>query len=440
MRIVRLSRASPIPPPTGPLKKPLSAPPQPPESKLSRTLALLTAVLLPPLLALTLTLTLLPLLLPTVEHTSLSFFSVEPIGHARELGVVALNGSSNAAIDEGESGVEGDKDDRSIGGRQSETGDNVAEAFEELDDFDDEETIDIVENGSTMEWMGKDGPKIYVGALQICSKNQSHPKAYCTSSSLAESHTGLLPPSLARSLLALPTSPRTPILLLVSAILSIIATFVFLAGLIPWDCSPTINSLRRKLPLKSEPHRSYADAEAGSIRKGPGSPLTLRDSKSCIKQRRPHGAFFCLIVVALGLATGALIELKDVHDAKEAWNDEDARAVGMVFQLGALTYILPCLPLCLILILIVASSSMIHTLYSSIFHKCPADQDFPLVSARPVIKISPPAEGPLTNGSADTPIDNPTPEALPLSVPVEQTHSAEGQGRRNTFGTGQPEK
>ncbi|WVF71228.1 hypothetical protein IAT40_006028 [Kwoniella sp. CBS 6097] len=449
MRIVRLSRASPIPPDAGPLKTPLSAPPhQPPQPISSQTLNLLTTILLPPLLGLALTLTLLPLLLPTVNHTSLSFFSVEPIGHAREVGVVALNGSTGYK----ETAMMEDQreEKREMENRQSDVVGHVEYAVDELhqdrneteDHDDDDGKGGTVENGSTLEWLGKDGPRIYVGALQICSKNQSHPKVYCTSSSQTGSHTGSLPFSLAQSLMTLPTSPRTPILLLVSAILSVIATFIFSAGLIPWTCSPTINFLGRKPPLKPDPHSTYPDAEhiidleAASTSKLPGSPSGQGqgqgDKRPLMVKGRPHGAFFCLIVAALGLACGALIELKDVHEVRSYWDEEDARAVGLVFKLGALTYILPFLPLSLIVILLVAASSTIHNLFSSFFHRCPADQEFPLVSAGPVIKISPPADGPVGNGWAEIPIANTAPGGMIVSK--KDADEDEGEERRNTFG------
>ncbi|OCF38532.1 hypothetical protein I317_07688 [Kwoniella heveanensis CBS 569] len=438
MRIVRLSRASHIPPPpTVPVKTPLFAPPQLPGSKISRALHILTTVLLPPLLALALTLTLLPLLLPTVDHTSLSFFNVVPIGHARDLGIVALNGSSTSALTEAIEGVsarETAKAKRAIEGQQSginHTNHSVGklDTIGNGDEATDEgEKVDIVENGSTMEWLGKDGPRIHVGALQICSQNYSHPHVYCTSSSQAGSHTGSLPPALAKSLMILPTSPRTPILLLVSAILSVIATFVFLAGLIPWSCSPNIDFPRRKPPLTPEPHRTYpesdVDVETGSATKNPLSPAYDTDRRPWIRPGRPHGAFFCLIIAALGLASGALIELKDVHEAKDAWDEDNARAVGLVFELGALTY---------------TASSTIHNFFSYLLHKCPADQDMPLVSARPVIKISPPADGPVGNGWAETPTTNPAPAPSTLSSPggvrASEADDGENAERRNTFGT-----
>lgn len=52
----------------------------------------------------------------------------------------------------------------------------------------------------------------------------------------------------------------------------------------------------------------------------------------------PHLAFFCLMLVALGLTAGAMIQLHDVHRAQAAWDNADAEEVGLEFKLGVLTY------------------------------------------------------------------------------------------------------
>lgn len=179
----------------------------------------------------------------------------------------------------------------------------------------------------------------------------------CTSSGEAAYHAAFLPLSLGKALIVLPPSPFSPILLLLSGILTLISVLIFIVGLISWHL-PRLALLRQKSHLEAVPHRPDYPRDIDSVR-----PLVHEDGaddkgKSVASFKwgnGPHPAFFCTVLSALGVAGGAMMELRDVSKAREQWDDIQAWEVGLEFRLGTLTYLLPLLPICLFLVLVIGS-------------------------------------------------------------------------------------
>ncbi|WVN91043.1 uncharacterized protein L203_106290 [Cryptococcus depauperatus CBS 7841] len=306
-----------------------------------RWVVLLTRCVLPPLLFVTLAFTLFPLLLPTIKHHGMTFFTIQPSGQQQQLipfsklpVPVKISAHEHAPVH----------------------ADEIKEA--------------IVQSGNvTLErWLGLEGPSIYVGALQICSKISPNDSITCTSSSKAAYHAAFLPLSLGMTLFALPTAPSCPILLLVSGILSLLASIVFLLGLITWRLPFSINILRRKPRLEAAPHMPNYPGDSDSVRHLVYDEEEGKEKKGIVRVKwgsGPHPAFFCLILAALGVGGGAMIELSEVSKAYGDWDDIQAGEVGLVFQIGSLSYLLPFLPVCLILIIIVGSIPFLWTFFLS---------------------------------------------------------------------------
>ncbi|ADV21633.1 hypothetical protein I305_03326 [Cryptococcus gattii E566] len=310
---------------------------------------LLTKCLLPPLLVFALIITLISLLLPTVEHHGTTFYSIQPVGYARKVTIgslpisststslSALSGSALAAIGDIEQKLEG-----------TSIGNNVVNTMKV-----------IVQSGNvTLEkWLGIDGPSIFVGALKICSRMNANEPIVCTSSRETAYHAGLLPLSLGMVLTALPSSLSSPILLLVSGILSLISSLILIASLISWHL-PRPPLSRRKSQVEAVPHRPDYSTDSDSVR-----PLIYEEradavGKSVVRVKwgnGPHPAFFCTVLSALGVAGGAMMELGDVSKAREQWDNIQAGEVGLEFRLGTLTYLLPLLPVSLFLVLVIGS-------------------------------------------------------------------------------------
>ncbi|OCF74361.1 hypothetical protein I204_04732 [Kwoniella mangroviensis CBS 8886] len=263
------------------------------------------------------------------------------------------------------------------------------------------------------------GPSIYVGILQICSKFNTEAEVNCTSSSQAEYHSSFLPEPLRPTLLSLPLSPPTPILLLVSAILLFLTTAVFIAGLIPWKCSVSFDCLHRKPPLPADPHWScfrspyqktdgYTDSSENLVQ---SSKSRGNGRGTMIRRERPHLAFFTLVCIALGLTAGSLVQLHIVRRAQDVWGNQEGMEVGMVWEMGVLTYLLPILPICLILTLFLAGLPCIYTYLKNTFRNCPADHDndgddYPVPDSTTDTEIK---LGELGRRWDQTPIINPSP-------------------------------
>ncbi|WWD03253.1 hypothetical protein V865_001304 [Kwoniella europaea PYCC6329] len=429
MRIIRLSRAPPIPPPlhpstTAPLKSAFSSSTSvyphrytptsttKEEARKSYLFTVISTFLLATLLAISLTLTLLPLLLPSIHFQSLAYFTIRPTGVEKGPKAVAIN-----LNDIGGTNVTG-----------IETRDEVSDGL-----------VRVAESAGGNEWLGVDGPSIYVGVLQICSRSGSEAEVNCTSSSQADYHSSLLPLTLRPTLLSLHLSPPTPILLLISAILLFLATAVFLAGLIPWKCSVSFNFLHRKPPLPADPHWSRSHVRTPYQRtdaRTDSSENLVQSNKSrgysngrMIKRERPHLAFFTLILIALGLTAGSLVQLRIVRRAQNRWDSQEAMKVGMIWELGVLTYLLPILPICLILVLLLAASPCIYTYLKETFHTCPADHDIddddPIIITNTGNKVD--NVGKRWN---QTPIINPSPVYIPETYDLPQVRM---ESKRSTM-------
>lgn len=141
-------------------------------------------------------------------------------------------------------------------------------------------------------------------------------------------------------LTALPSSLSSPILLLVSGILSLISSLILIASLISWNL-PRPSLSRRKFQVEAAPHRPDYPTDSDSVR-----PLIYDERaddarKSVVRVKwgnGPHPAFFCTVLSALGVAGGAMMELRDVSKAREQWDNIQAGEVGLEFRLGTLTY------------------------------------------------------------------------------------------------------
>ncbi|WVQ73963.1 hypothetical protein IAR50_003544 [Cryptococcus sp. DSM 104548] len=354
MRIVRLSRTSrPSTPRVSvhlPSIKQERATLPPPMVVLS------TKCLLPPLLILTLVLTLIPLLLPTMEYHGTAFFTIQPTGDPQD----AASAGSLPATSE--------TSPLASASASAAVQDAVADVTAASTQDSTEIENDFVQaaNLTLQQWLGLEGPSIFAGALQICSRVSPNESIECTSSSQAADHAALLPLSLGEALFALPTSPSTPILLLVSGILSLLATAVFISGLVTWRL-PRIPFIARKRPLEASPHRPDYPGDTDSVRN-----LIREDpedeKKELIKVKwgsGPHPAFFCLVLAACGVGGGATLEVRDVARAWRAWDNVQGAEVGLEFVVGPLTFLLPFLPLCHILVIVVGSAPILWTLLAS---------------------------------------------------------------------------
>lgn len=159
-------------------------------------------------------------------------------------------------------------------------------------------------------------------------------------------------------LTALPSSLSSPILLLISGILSLISSLIFIASLISWHVPRRPPLSRRKSHVEAAPHRPDYPTDSDSVR-----PLIHEEraddaGKSVVRVKwgnGPHPAFFCTVLSALGVAGGAMVELRDVSKAREQWDNIQAGEVGLEFRLGTLTYLLPLLPVSLFLVLVIGS-------------------------------------------------------------------------------------
>ncbi|WWC94482.1 hypothetical protein V866_001328 [Kwoniella sp. B9012] len=297
----------------------------------------------------------------------------------------------------------------------------------------------VAESAGGNEWLGVDGPSIYVAVLQICSRSGPEAQVNCTSSSQADYHSSFLPLPLRPTLLSLSPSPPTPILLLISAILLSLATAVFLAGLIPWKCSVSFNFLNRKPPLPADPHWSRSHVRTPYQRtdaRTDSSENLVQSDKSRgysngrkIKRERPHLAFFTLIFIALGLTAGSLVQLRIVRRAQDRWDSQEGMEVGMIWEWGVLTYLLPILPICLILVLFLAASPCIYIYLKGIFHTCPADHDNddddPIVITNAGNKV-----GDVGKRWDQTPIINPSPVYIPETYDLSQVRM---ESKRSTM-------
>lgn len=184
-------------------------------------------------------------------------------------------------------------------------------------------------------------------------------------------------------LTALPSSLSSPILLLVSGILSLISSLILIASLISWHL-PRPPLSRRKSQVQAVPHRPDYSTDSDSVR-----PLIYEEradavGKSVVRVKwgnGPHPAFFCTVLSALGVAGGAMMELGDVSKAREQWDNIQAGEVGLEFRLGTLTYcelycckqrsklinhsVLPLLPVSLFLVLVIGSFSWVWSIAHS---------------------------------------------------------------------------
>lgn len=128
------------------------------KASLPRFIILITKCLIPPLLVFALILTLISLLLPTVKHHETTFFSIQPIGHARKVtaGSLPVNSTSSSLSPLRASAVAAIRD--------------IKQELEETSPGNDivNATKTIVQSGNVRleEWLGINGPSIFVGALR----------------------------------------------------------------------------------------------------------------------------------------------------------------------------------------------------------------------------------------------------------------------------------
>ncbi|OXC85440.1 hypothetical protein C349_02430 [Cryptococcus neoformans var. grubii Br795] len=329
------------------------------KASLPRVIILLTKCLPPILLVFAFILTLISLLLPTMTHHEATFFSIRPIGHARKVtaGILPVSSTSPSLSELSMSPL------AAIGGIKQE----LEEMSTENDIVNAAKTIVQSGNVTLEEWLGIDGPSIFVGALRICSRMKANESIMCTSSGEAAYHAAFLPLSLGMALTALPPSPFSPILLSLSGIFTLISALIFIASLISWHL-PLLALLRRKFRLGVAPHRPDYPRGTVSVR-----PLVHEDraddkEKSVARVKRgngPHPAFFCTGLSALGVAGGAMVELRDVSKAWGQWDDIQAWEVGLEFRLGTLIYLLPLISVCLSLVLIIGSLPWVSSVAQS---------------------------------------------------------------------------
>ncbi|WRT66597.1 uncharacterized protein IL334_003556 [Kwoniella shivajii] len=399
MRITRLSRIPLIP--SSSTEVHLNSASIHPSDSISRRtthrLVIVSTCLLPIFLSIALALTLLPLLLPSIKSQSLNFFSISPVGYERLNFGNSLNITTNGAttIPPGKRRDEHDESRRVVEG-----------------------IADIVEGVNTTSWKGVDGPSIFVGALQICSKTNASEVINCTSSSQAVDQASLIPEILRSTLLSLPLSPSVPILLLVSGILSLLAFVILVAGLVQWQISYPFISLHSQRRGIREDVQNWAKSPysfSESTDNLVSSNSNSHERKTSIERGRPHVAFFGLIFAALGLSLGAMIQWKVVFDAYAVWRQDEAQKVGLEFRFGLLTWLLPILPICLICILVIAASAPIYTFLKETFQQCPADRGFLPEADGPVVGVSPPDGGEVGKGREETPIINPPPAHISIS-------------------------
>ncbi|ODO06422.1 hypothetical protein L198_01654 [Cryptococcus wingfieldii CBS 7118] len=434
MRIARLSRTFRPSSPRVSLRLPSCKREQAPHPPLA---VLLTKCLLPPLLALILVLTLIPLLLPTINHHGTTFFTIHPTGSSRDTTITYLpsvNETSPGASASARAAI------------QNAVADVAKSAGE---DSEVENAFVQNANMTLQQWLGLEGPSIFAGALQICSQVSPNDSIDCTSSSQAAYHAALLPLSLGDALFALPTSPSTPILLLVSGILSLLATVVFICGLVTWRLPriPLLAHRGRRPPLQAAPHRPDYPGDTESVRN-----LVHDDpedeKKEMIKVKwgsGPHPAFFCLVLAALGVGGGAMLEVRDVGRAWRAWDDVQAAEVGLEFDVGPLTFLLPFLPLCHILVIVVGPAPMLCTLLGSQRPKARVEAPH-MTTAQPQIS-TPTAQPPqptirITEPEASVTATNPSEKLRDKHLSFSETPMVQ-HGRassrtswRNTFGVG----
>lgn len=122
------------------------------KASLPRFIILITKCLIPPLLVFALILTLISLLLPTVKHHETTFFSIQPIGHARKVtaGSLPVNSTSSSLSPLRASAVAAIRD--------------IKQELEETSPGNDivNATKTIVQSGNVRleEWLGINGPSI----------------------------------------------------------------------------------------------------------------------------------------------------------------------------------------------------------------------------------------------------------------------------------------
>lgn len=148
----------------------------------------------------------------------------------------------------------------------------------------------------------------------------------------------VLPHPLDSALLALPLHPIGPILLLVTALATIIGIFVFTFGWITVPLFQKIRwSARSRLCLRSPPLPMIAETD--SIRQLVHSQTTTSRNTNTSECIAPPIAFASLILPAIGMSVAAaVLELQTVHRAYRVWDKEEADALGLMFRLGGLTF------------------------------------------------------------------------------------------------------
>ena len=134
----------------------------------------------------------------------------------------------------------------------------------------------------------------------------------------------VLPSNLADSLLALPSKPTSPILLIITGICILLGTMVHAFSL------ANVGSCRR-------PHHK------SKIVNGSEESLTINKPKP---RCRPYLAFAFLVGVGSILSiAAAVVERQSVNDALEAWDVRSGASIGLEARIGVLARCTSCGPL-----------------------------------------------------------------------------------------------
>ena len=169
------------------------------------------------------------------------------------------------------------------------------------------------------------------------------------------SDTGLLPDALAATLMDLPKTPLTPVLLLVGGICAMIATGIYLWSL--FSLTHTADEMRAKLRDMSVLKRrspiihAHTHMRRSSMDSTNSATILMQWAKGSENQSWPfrddgkakvkkcHYAFLVFGIPSFGLSLAAAgIQLAEVRQAQKTWSETEARRVGMRFDLGCLTY------------------------------------------------------------------------------------------------------
>ncbi|RSH88973.1 hypothetical protein EHS25_002635 [Saitozyma podzolica] len=216
------------------------------------------------------------------------------------------------------------------------TTNNTARGPERRDSKSNSSTT-VEESGSDVEGQ----PTVLVGVMRICSRPTADEDFTCTSSSQASYHAAFLPLSLGWALLALPTSPPGPVLLLVTATMIILSLFAFAIPLIPFG----LLWQRTRQALRLSGRRSVAgDSESTHNLVLHNYPLGQNGSAEDGIDRINLG-FLVLSLSTLVLSiASAGVEFAEINRARSTWDPSEASEVGLKWSIGGAAYMLAVFP------------------------------------------------------------------------------------------------